>query len=850
MAEYIDGGIEVIRPIIRNNVSVWVKNTSGQAIENATVVFSFGNRSRTVYTNSIGIASCLIPNVEVISIECTITKDGYNSTSVTIEYDPDEGLYMEEVILIASQTPDPEPEPESKTYYYNILVIDNDNDNPISGVGVKLYKNIGTTPWKKYKCNYCGYVYGDYYLSVIGATCPNCGNQIIVEQTINTTTNANGFISIPMENQISAPSNIYARIDDSTKPEGYEDGEEGNYVVPMDNESTPGCTIALTPIQPDYYTFHFRFIDKISKFAIGNMSVRRGNVGNSFSIGTVDGYGNYVYTTTDISFELYIPEQSGYKSFHEQYTYTSGSYYEIELEPKNTIRVMDGDIPKGNIRVKITYKENNEDREWTFVTFNEDDNKGYIQTLSSTVYDSGNKYWVEVIGYSSIGKYILPGDNILDVSQIPDSGDEPVIPDDTDRIVKSVYGNFEEVSVKNIKEHINIGNEVLEEIYKNNYNNEQIDVEGNKVSYKGGNDYRIKIVDPDSINVYDIFEGTYIDTNDSQNSIGSMDIKLKDDPNELRLKIINRYSGYYNPIFKDILFYNNMVTKDGVKCPYSNTSFDYNYKDNYGKFGVINNMWFHKANDNKKIRIINTTEPYYPLTGQYALDSRDYNIFETNWDNRHYTKQVDVETSQPCDNISSMKDGLCMFGSKYLNVPETIEINYLTLGLDSSWNGEWNDDYITQPKMCPGEIMFKEVNGNSVDFYIFLKKRIIRFFQEILYDEFKKYISNQHSFGNKEGIEDDIEEYVEKNILKLYRLERVRVFVRRIKRGIHDSKIENNYGAYLDKNVTYFRQHGFVETNNVRLTKINTDAFDRKLVYNLKTGYQEDFGFAFILRKI
>ena len=214
-----------------------------------------------------------------------------------------------------------------------------------------------------------------------------------------------------------------------------------------------------------------------------------------------------------------------------------------------------------------------------------------------------------------------------------------------------------------------------------------------------------------------------------------------------------------------------------------------------------------------------------------------------------------------------MKEGLCMFGSKYLNVPETIEIYGLTLGDDESWNGEWNDEWITNPNGCPGEIMFKEVNDNSVDFYFFFKKRILRYFYDHLKDEFDKYIdADQFSFG-KEGIEDDIEEYVSKNILKLYKLEKVRIFVKREKKGIHNSRIENDYTTYLefDKTATdptdkayfdnhtyveYFRSHGFVEVNNATMTKMNRDDFDRKLVYNLRTGTKESFGFGFILKKI
>ena len=87
------------------------------------------------------------------------------------------------------------------------------------------------------------------------------------------------------------------------------------------------------------------------------------------------------------------------------------------------------------------------------------------------------------------------------------------------------------------------------------------------------------------------------------------------------------------------------------------------------------------------------------------------------------------------------------------------------------------------------------------------------------------------------------------------------MFVKRTKKGQHNSRIENDYISYLDeydyngskpeqRTAGYFRRKGFVEVNTVTLTKINRDDFDRKLVYNLRNGAEEKFGFSFILKKI
>lgn len=365
------------------------------------------------------------------------------------------------------------------------------------------------------------------------------------------------------------------------------------------------------------------------------------------------------------------------------------------------------------------------------------------------------------------------------------------------------------------------------------------------------NPYKIRILDPDSVETLDIFSVTPVAMESNKRIIGSVDIVPKKDSNDFSLRIVNRYSGYYNPIFKDILFYKNYEGADGV-CPFSNTAFDEEYKDRQGRFGIINNLWFHKVNEDKSKDIITSLEPYYPLTGQYALDYRDYNIFSSNWDKDYFTRQIDLTHMEKVAGTGSMTEELCMFGSKYLNVPDRIEIEQFLKSDEMEENTDeyWNDEWVTDPSGCPGEVMYKEVNDNSVNFYFFLKKRLVRFFCEKLKPEFSKYINLKYSYGRQDTLDDDIEEYVVKNVLKLYELKKIRVFVKRKKRGVHNSRIENDYSKNLDRPVGELLTDGFTEIRNVSMSKVSTDDFDRKLVYNLRNGEEEEFGFSFVIKKI
>lgn len=665
---------------------------------------------------------------------------------------------------------------------------------------------------------------------------------------------------ITLENLSVIPLAIYA--EGISLPNGYSWKNNHIRIFPITSLNNI-VHIVVSSTNVGTYYYYLQLIDDVTGKSISDANVTY-SYGNSvvFSAqsddnGLVQFSSNYSSLYTSIS-------KNGYSDNNFQIIGNeSKKYYLIKCVPDNIIRVIykavledsDSDpdtsipIPAAGVFVEIFALDGN--NKITIKTTQTNTN-GYIETLNADIYQSNNVY-VSVTDYNVI-KNLVPGILIIEVDRKYEDSDS-----DDD----SIDDLFSAMSINNIKKNIELGNQALEK-----------NPRAKTISYSDDS-FRINILDPDSVNTYDIFTGFPVLMNENQkNVIGSVDMGIKSDLNDLRLKVINRYSGYYNPIFKDLVFYNNLnytintsgsdsdsdSDSDGINIieqPFSNTSFDYNYSDYYGKFGIINNMWFHKANDNKDIDVVTSLTPYYPLTGQYALDFKDYNIFSSTWDRNYYTKQTDINTSEPCQNTASMKNGLCMFGSKYLNVPNTIEIFGFDLGKDINWNGEWNDEWIINSDACPGEVMFKEVNNNSVDYYFFFRKRILRFFYEKLKDEFEKYIPSDFSFG-KPGLEDDIYEYVTKNVLKLYKLEKVRVFVRRTKIGQHNSKVENDYIKYLGVNpstgtpydISYFRQHGFIEINNIFMNKLNRDDFDRKITYNLKRGIREEFAFGFILKKI
>lgn len=702
--------------------------------------------------------------------------------------------------------------------------------------------NMNTSVEEFSDCNTVGDL-----VNFVKANCP----YPYLEKTVYTT-DENGLISHPSYS--SKPDSIYVKGVALPSSSYTWKSETTGKLDPTLSKTSPGFTFTVSSYSSDTYYYNFKVIDMQTLKPLSDAKVTYKYNDEVLDTKMSSSDGNVKFSCSEE--RLYVTiSKPGYVSY-DAVDYSgnvSSSYiYNINLSQKHTIRVIDhlGE-PAPNVYVSIfKYDKYGRKRYATAAGKYKTYSTGYIDYIGDDVYTESikNSVYAGVLNYDKANESLL----IKPLISVKNITITLTVPPEDEGVDVSDFEKFNEVSVNRIKSNISAGNVDEGDESKVTYNTK---------------DFKINILDPDSVSTYDIFTSSPVIINNNNKSVvGSVQMDMKEDINDLRIKVLNRYSGYYNPIFKDVFFYKDLTVMDedlhGVKCPFSNTEFDYDYKDNYGKFGVIDNMWFHKVNDDNA-KIINTLNPYYPLIGQYALDKREYNIFESNWDADHYTKQLNVDTSERCTNIVSMKEGLGLFGSKYLNVPEQIEICGVTLG-DGDWDGGWNDDWITNPDGCPGEVMFKEVNDNSVDFYFFFRKRILRYFRDKLKEEFESNISPHYSFG-KFGIDDDIDEYVSKNVLRLYKLDKVRVFIRRTKKGQHNSKIENDYTTYLQyipdpktgelveltkDNLGYFKSHGFVEINTVTMTKMNRDDFDRKLVYNLRNGCKEDFGFSFILKKI
>ena len=341
-----------------------------------------------------------------------------------------------------------------------------------------------------------------------------------------------------------------------------------------------------------------------------------------------------------------------------------------------------------------------------------------------------------------------------------------------------------------------------------------------------------------------------------------------------RVTPIGRHAGKYEPIAYDIVQFRDPyanVDFDSTTgapatggpipdelykvkvfelCRYANAQFNSSDTSN---FGQLKNLFYHKVNeeDPSSVLELSTESAFrslYPLVNEIGIDRRNFYTFSSNWEPSYFRKSIDKTAIESIIGTKAMKEKKSFFGSKYLKVPQTITLETFT------YSNEFNRNAIKQPSLITGDFMV-ESNRASLQFYLFIQKRLTEFLFTPIKEQFLKYIKPEFSFNDDETLDDDVNRYIEENILRLYKVQNIDLYVKlersrkavptnvrsaRIIADDFDTAALTNDGKLKD---------GLEVVNNASSKFLNTNPFDLKLIYNKRKGFTESFGFSITIVK-
>ncbi len=269
---------------------------------------------------------------------------------------------------------------------------------------------------------------------------------------------------------------------------------------------------------------------------------------------------------------------------------------------------------------------------------------------------------------------------------------------------------------------------------------------------------------------------------------------------------------------------------------FANTQF---YTDDLS-FGQIKNFFYHKVNIEDPSTILELSnvsafKSLYPLINEVGISYKDFYTFASNWEPGYYEKSIDKSQVVDIIGTRSMKEKKSFFGSKYLKVPQVIELE--------TWKpSQFEQEAIKQPSLVDGTFMYNEDNV-KIELYLFIQKRLIDYLFPYVKQTFEKYINPAYSYGNLTTIDDDVIEYIKINLLPLYKIRDIELFTQQLR---DEGETDYTY-AELDDQSKF--NSGLSITDNFSSKLLNTNQFDTRLIYNKRLGYKERIGLSISLEK-
>jgi len=241
---------------------------------------------------------------------------------------------------------------------------------------------------------------------------------------------------------------------------------------------------------------------------------------------------------------------------------------------------------------------------------------------------------------------------------------------------------------------------------------------------------------------------------------------------------LNRYSGGYDAIFRDIAFYKSKTTLQGVELDHANVVLNTGYAgtfslDNFNHIKVSEKSILSLANDPKY-------QSVYPLIDEVAIGRAPYYLLGSNWEygfHHHYSTKSDF---QPAAGTLRIGEDFS-FVAKLVKLPSSIYLSNYTYNQVSinSLAGNYSQQ----------EVAYQE-DKTTVNGIINLANTGVRYIsgtaladniKETFVDASGNPITQSEEFLGNLNINDYIKAYVTDNLLNLYQIDTVEVWTLSVK---------------------------------------------------------------------
>jgi hypothetical protein len=347
---------------------------------------------------------------------------------------------------------------------------------------------------------------------------------------------------------------------------------------------------------------------------------------------------------------------------------------------------------------------------------------------------------------------------------------------------------------------------LLKTINNRNYTHIIIDENGNKTENYNYKLFGLQYQNPSKISKQALLQPDVdrdIPTEFTTNNVIGYNIVKSDYDFE-----IIRYGGDYVPKTRNILpFYMGeslTFLEEFYDSKKPNTRFNFNNSN----FAKILNLGYHKVSDKKILTLADTTYTSdYPLLDETGIDYKDFSVISSTWDYNFYQFYDRKDASTPINPLVEAEEIKSFFGSKLINTP-----NFLTL-----------EDFTFSDSKDISKDFWYELNNNEIMIHIFPANMILK----CLNIDFLKnnILSSINPLRNNDLYTDKFfEEYIQLNLLKIYKISSVKLFTR----GDRETQ-----DIFINTNPITRNELGFREEIGVNLDTRIEDVLIKKNIDNL-----------------
>lgn len=247
--------------------------------------------------------------------------------------------------------------------------------------------------------------------------------------------------------------------------------------------------------------------------------------------------------------------------------------------------------------------------------------------------------------------------------------------------------------------------------------------------------------------------------------------------------IMYRFSGPYEPKFKNVFHFKSQVT-DAIPQP-GDSQFDLSFlqatfNPNVDGFGKIKNFGYLKVSNTDILALVNNTKykSLYPLVQETAIDKMDFPVYLSSWDPGFWRKFINKSTYKFQAGTREMLEVKNFLATKVMKTPRNVSLE--TFQVEQVQNIEE-----INPATFSGEIVYSVTPGvdvtvaSKVQGYINVQQRLIRYLIEDGADgEFVKYLMPEFGIGDPDVISDDVIAYLNLNVVPTYEIKEFVTYVR------------------------------------------------------------------------